>query len=306
LSATVNGTTVTLTWTAPAGAVTTYVVEAGSAAGLSNIASLATGSTATTLTVTSVPTGTFFVRVRARNGDGTGNASNEVTFNVGGGPCPLPSAPTGLSATASGNTLTLQWNAVAGALSYSIEAGSTPGATNIIVFNTGSAATSFTGAAPNGTYYIRVRVTTACGASAPSNEVTVTIGGPAPPPPPPPPPPAPTTPDVQPRIYETGVVISHCQGGAFSRTFTITAPAGVSWTVLSSFGGLSFNTVSGTGSATLVATVAQTAQVLPGPQWRCVDSEGFPRTASFQVAFSGGNGLVFLQMTYFQTNGNLT
>ena len=185
LAFTVSGSTVVLTWSAPAsGNATSYVLEAGTSAGSSNIVSFNTGSSATTFTATGVPNGTYFVRVRARNADGTSGASNEVTIVIGAGgtPCPTPAAPTGFSAAATGNSVTLTWNPVPGALSFIIEAGTAPGATNIITVDTGSAATMFAGNAPNGTYYLRVRARTACGTSAPSNEGVLTIGGGAPPP----------------------------------------------------------------------------------------------------------------------------
>jgi fibronectin type III domain protein len=184
----VSGSTVILTWSPPAGggATATYVLEAGTAAGQSNIVSFATGGTTTTFTATGVPNGTYFVRVRARNADGTSGPSNEATVVVGGGggSCQPPGAPppANFTASASGNTVTLAWTAVAGAIAYVIEAGSSAGASNIIVFDTGSTATTFTGNAPNGTYYLRVRVRTACGTSAASNEAALTVGG-APPPP---------------------------------------------------------------------------------------------------------------------------
>jgi hypothetical protein len=182
----VSGTTVILTWSPPGGggAVATYVLEAGTSAGQNNIVSVATGSTATTMTVIHVPAGTYFVRVRARNADGTSGPSNEVSIVVGrgGGPCPTPAAPPGFTATASGNTLTLTWGAVANATSYLIEAGTASGATNIIVFDTGSAMTTLTGNAPNGTYHLRVRARSACGTGAGSNEVVLIVGGSQPPP----------------------------------------------------------------------------------------------------------------------------
>lgn len=185
LAFTVSGSTVTITWSPPGGggAVVSYTIEAGTGAGLSNITSFNTGSTTTALTVTGVPNGTYFVRVRARNADGTSGPSNEVTIVVGGGPCTPPAAPAGLTASASGSTLTLSWQTVTGAVAFIIDAGSAPGASNIASFDTGSAGTSFTAnSVPNGTYYIRVRVRTACGTSAASNEATVTIGTLPPPP----------------------------------------------------------------------------------------------------------------------------
>jgi hypothetical protein len=192
----VSGTTVILTWSPPGPGpdVRSYVVEAGTGPGLSNIARFDTGTTATTMTATDVPAGTYVVRVRAANqagpggscGTGTagptpntcmGAASNEVTIVVTTGPCLPPGAPTGLTQSVSGNTVTLQWNAFTGAIAYIIEAGSSSGATDLIVFDTGSAATSFSGSAPPGTYFIRIRVRTACGTSGVSNEVIATVGG---------------------------------------------------------------------------------------------------------------------------------
>lgn len=183
----VSGTTVILTWSAPTGAaVASFTLEAGSASGLSDIVNFSTGSAATTFTATNVPSGTYFVRVRAQNADGTSGPSNEVviTVVVDGGPCPTPAAPTGFTATATGNTVTLTWHTVAGALSFVIEAGSAPGATDITTFDTGSAATTFSTTAPDGTYYVRIRVRTGCGTSAASTEAVLTVAGGGPPGPP--------------------------------------------------------------------------------------------------------------------------
>jgi hypothetical protein len=87
LSATVVGRTVVLTWTAPAGGdpPTAYVVEAGSASGLSDLANADTGSSTASLTATNVASGAYFVRVRARNGSGTSAPSNEIVVVVDGG-----------------------------------------------------------------------------------------------------------------------------------------------------------------------------------------------------------------------------
>jgi len=63
-----------------------------------------------------------------------------------------------------------------GILSYIIEAGSVPGLSNLVVSDTGGAATTFIATAGAGTYYVRMRTKNACGTSAPSNEVTLVVG----------------------------------------------------------------------------------------------------------------------------------
>jgi hypothetical protein len=83
VSAAVSDTLVTLNWDPPAGgcAPATYVVQAGSAAGLADLATYAVGAT-TTLAV-SAPPGAYFVRVIAFNAFGNSVASNELTVLVG-------------------------------------------------------------------------------------------------------------------------------------------------------------------------------------------------------------------------------
>src|SRR5688572_19978777 len=93
----VAGRAVTVTWDAPAtgGAPTTYVIEAGSAAGLSDVAIL---TTVAPRFAGFAPSGTYFVRVRATNAAGVGPASDEIVVPVGrclhaGSPHATPSAP---------------------------------------------------------------------------------------------------------------------------------------------------------------------------------------------------------------------
>jgi hypothetical protein len=61
-----------------------YLLEAGSAAGLSDLATLQTGSTATSFSTTGVTPGTYCVRVKAMSGSGASGPSNEVVVRVGG------------------------------------------------------------------------------------------------------------------------------------------------------------------------------------------------------------------------------
>jgi predicted phage tail protein len=82
LRATVSGSTVTLAWAAGAGSPTSYIVEAGSRFGAADLTVSDTGSSATTMVATGVGSGTYFVRVRARNACGTSGVSNETVIVV--------------------------------------------------------------------------------------------------------------------------------------------------------------------------------------------------------------------------------
>jgi len=71
-----EGSLVSLTWSAPAGQVSGYVIEAGSAPGLSDVGMLNVGA-ATAFGTTASP-GVYYVRVRAVNTQGVGAASSEI------------------------------------------------------------------------------------------------------------------------------------------------------------------------------------------------------------------------------------
>lgn len=168
LTATWQGTVVTLSWGASLGAAT-YIVEAGSVPGASDMGSFVIGA-ATSYSV-DVPPGTFYVRVRAANSLGMSAPSNEVVVQGRG----APNAPTSLRASGTGSTVVLRWNASTGTSAptgYVIEAGSAPGLANLAVLPLGNV-TTFTTTAPPGTYYVRVRALNGRGASAASNEIIV-------------------------------------------------------------------------------------------------------------------------------------
>lgn len=82
VTATVNGRAVTFAWSAPVtgGAAGAYILEAGSGPGLSDLARVPVNGTG--LTAPNVPAGTYFVRVRAVNNAGLGDASAEVQVIV--------------------------------------------------------------------------------------------------------------------------------------------------------------------------------------------------------------------------------
>ena len=173
-----SGSRLTLTWSAPypAAAVTGYVVEAGSAPGLTDIAAIGLNSRA--LTVYAVPPGNYFVRVRALTPAGLGPPTSVDTLVNAGGVAPPPAMPGNLTHSVSGSTVTLSWlpPAGGGATSYLVRAGSAPGLSNLAQVHTNSAATSavFTGVPP-GIYYVRVHAVNAVGAGVPTNDIAVVV-----------------------------------------------------------------------------------------------------------------------------------
>jgi hypothetical protein len=78
----IGGGAVTLSWTAAAGAPTTYIIEAGSSAGASDLANSDLGSVATSFTAVGVGRGTYYVRMRGQNACGRGLPSNEIAVVV--------------------------------------------------------------------------------------------------------------------------------------------------------------------------------------------------------------------------------
>jgi hypothetical protein len=79
LTSTVSGGTVTLNWSAPVtGTATSYVIQAGSQAGMSNLANFDTGTNAVSLVATGVGAGSYYIRTYGKNGCGLSPASNEV------------------------------------------------------------------------------------------------------------------------------------------------------------------------------------------------------------------------------------
>ena len=171
---TVSGSTVSLAWTpgaapAPLG----YVIEAGSAPGLSDLGRFPLGGA--TQVAADVAPGSYALRVRAIAASGEGPASSEWRVTTPATPT-VPGAPSGLVTAVAGNVVYLAWTAGAGnATTYVVEGGSAPGLSNLGVIAIGSLDTAAAGAVPPGTYYLRVRAANAVGPSAPSNEVVVVV-----------------------------------------------------------------------------------------------------------------------------------
>lgn len=177
LTNSVGVSSVTLTWHAPTtgGAPTTYILEASRGDG-AHLATISTGSTATSFSAGGLGNGEYVVRVRAANADGTSAPTNDARFLIGPF-CLSVGPPANLSAAVSGSSVTLTWTAGARAFSYQLHVGSAPGASDLLAVDLVSRATSlFAPDVPAGTYFVRVSSLNPCGQpSAASNEAVVIV-----------------------------------------------------------------------------------------------------------------------------------
>ncbi|MEZ5284062.1 MAG: fibronectin type III domain-containing protein [Vicinamibacterales bacterium] len=121
--------------------------------------------------------GSYFVRLAARNSCSVGPPTADLQVTVA--PCTAaPGAPTGLAYTRAGSIVTLTWNNPAAPnlpSRFEVHAGSSTGASDLLVFTTTGNGTSFQAVAPPGTYYVRVKGVNNCGPSLDSNEIVVVV-----------------------------------------------------------------------------------------------------------------------------------
>ena len=180
-AAAASGRIVTMTWTPPANAaiapVMTYYVEAGSTAGVSNLARFPTGNAQTMYVSPPVPDGSYWLRVRAQSAGGVGPPTADVRVVVGP---PPPGAPTLTGGLTGPGAVQMQWTTAPApgvpVTGYELRAGSGPGLSNVAVFTLPAAALDFsTVGVPPGTYYVRVVALSSAGPGTPSNEVVVTV-----------------------------------------------------------------------------------------------------------------------------------
>ena len=302
LSGSSSGSTVTLTWSAPIAGdpVVTYYIEAGSRTGLADLANFATFSTATRFSATGIGAGTYYVRIRAVNAAGVSVVSNEWILIVGGTFCTAPpGAPSGLILTPTGSTVAVAWSAPASAgcpaTSYFLQAGSSPGLSNLANSNVGNTTSYVATGVGNGTYYVRVRAANAYGQSAPSSEITLDVGSTQTP--------TPTTVDISPTVINLGAA-GGCPGAVLSATIAVTAPAATTWTVGVSgslappgvVGGATLDRSSGTGSGSVKLTVVLNPQT-PFPTFTCADTNSLPFSDTVFFLFSPG-GFLSSRVTY--------
>jgi cellulose 1,4-beta-cellobiosidase len=169
LTATGANTSVTLNWSASAGA-TSYAVSRSQTSG-GGYSSIATGVTATNYTDAGLDPGmTYYYVVTALNATGS-STSTEA------GATTAPPAPAAPSVTAGDGQAALAWTAAAGATGYTILR-ATDAAGPYTAVATGVAATNYTdtGLDPGTSYYYRIVATNDSGASTNSVETgAVTI-----------------------------------------------------------------------------------------------------------------------------------
>jgi hypothetical protein len=188
----VSSSTIDLTWgasTAGSGCTVSYSVFRSTTSGftpsssnmiassLSAASYVDTGLTATT---------TYYYIVEASDGDGTAAASGQAsaTTESGSGGCSaVPSAPTGLTATASSSSVIgLSWTAVTPpancTVTYNVygstTSGFTPGSGNLITSGLTAISYSSTGLSASTTYYYVVEALDADGTSPPSAQASAT------------------------------------------------------------------------------------------------------------------------------------
>ena len=180
LSANPGNAQVTLNWSPAAGA-TSYNVKRSTTSG-GPYTTVATGITSTSFTNTGLVNGTtYFYVVSAVNSFGESANSIQVSATPQVVQTP-PSAPTGLSAIAGNQQVTLNWNASSGATSYNVKRSTTGGGPYTTIAS-GVSTTGYTNAGlVNGTtYFFVVSAVNAAGESANSNQVSATpfqpVGG---------------------------------------------------------------------------------------------------------------------------------
>jgi hypothetical protein len=168
--------------------ISSYSVYGSTASGFTPSASnlIASGVTATTYSNTGLAASTtYYYKVEAVDADGASPASAQANATTQAASCStVPSAPTGLTATASSSSaIGLSWTAVTPPANCSIRSysvygstasGFTPSASNLIASGVTATTYSNTGLAASTTYYYVVEAVDADGSSAASAQASAT------------------------------------------------------------------------------------------------------------------------------------
>jgi fibronectin type 3 domain-containing protein len=121
--------------------------------------------TSTTYTHTGLsPNTTYYYKVSAMNSAGVESAQSSYVSATTSSDIPVPSAPTGVTATASSTSITVSWYSVSGATSYKVYRSDTYYGIYTLVGSvpTGTTYTD-TGLSPNTTYYYKVTALNSAG-----------------------------------------------------------------------------------------------------------------------------------------------
>jgi hypothetical protein len=189
----VSGSTLSLSWQAPASGAANYVVDAGSVPGGSDVAAGLSLGNVSSFVATGIPPGTYYLRLRAIGAGGASSVpSSELRIVVGGSgggggggegggdPVVIPGPPDGFRATVTGpGSVLFVWHhpedgsPVTG---YYMEAGSQPGLSDLAPPFPLPVSLSFgvTGVPP-GVYYVRLRGANSAGIGAPSGDRRVVV-----------------------------------------------------------------------------------------------------------------------------------
>ena len=177
-SASVNGSTMTLSAQLPSVSLTGLLLVGGATPGAAQ--GVVPLSVSPQNTLQNVPPGTYHLRLVALNAGGTSVPSNEVQVVVSAPTCVAPAAPV-VNAQVSGSAVVLSWSAVSGAAAYRVDVATTPGGAPVLSQPVGPQTTAVSNpSAPAGTFYVRVTAFTACGLSTTSSETSLTVTAPAP------------------------------------------------------------------------------------------------------------------------------
>ena len=188
-----SSSVINLSWTAdtaPANCtISGYNVFQSTTSGFTPSSSnqIASGVTSTSYSNTGLAASTtYYYKIEAVDSEGTSAASSQASAKTsGGGSCTtVPSAPSGLSATAaSSSVINLSWTAdtppanctISGYNVYgSTTSGFTPSSSNLIASGVTSTSYSNTGLAASTTHYYKIEAVDADGASAASSQASAT------------------------------------------------------------------------------------------------------------------------------------
>jgi fibronectin type 3 domain-containing protein len=222
LSALAENAQVSLSWTASAGGADNYRIYMGTSPGGELATAVQTSIAGTTATVSGLSNDTtYYFVVKAVNYVGISGPSNEA----GATPFALPAAPTNLAAHPGNGSVSLSWSAAAGASSYNIYAGTSPGGESATPVLTGLTQTNAVlSGLSNGTkYYLTVRGVNSHGTGNTSGEASAT------------PIPPPATPASLAAVAGNGQVTltwNQATGAANYRVYMGTSPGGESATAV--------------------------------------------------------------------------